>query len=223
MQRLADELPNLGIATMSYSRTRALTLYEDYVGRQLPLLLLDTRPRPAFSQSVVNKFDLAAAAFQEHDKGRRASRGRKRSKLTAKDKIAVQPSETDDHADVQETNPVTLTTLGSLSSNKSWRKLEAEIKTNAILNLNPQKRLFKPYPENLAVAELELTEFQEKLEHSGTLNFHLVSLVAYMHRVIVIASHVRAQLTDCLLSTGACEPQRGRKAQATEQTTPPSE
>jgi hypothetical protein len=45
-QRLAEELPSLGVATMfSRSRTYSLRQYDDYVGRELPLLVLDTRAR----------------------------------------------------------------------------------------------------------------------------------------------------------------------------------
>jgi hypothetical protein len=45
-QRLAEELPSLGVATMfSRSRTYSLRQYDDYVGRELPLLVLDARAR----------------------------------------------------------------------------------------------------------------------------------------------------------------------------------
>jgi hypothetical protein len=106
MQQLADALPNLGIATMSYNRTRALTQYEDYVGRQLPLLLLDARPRP-----------------------------KKPTPSTKADKYP-----------------------------------------------NADK-----YPSDLAAVGTELDELQRDLENAGTLNFHLVSMVAYMHQVLALS------------------------------------
>jgi hypothetical protein len=59
-QRLASELPSLGIATMMYmDSSSSLRLFEDYVGRELPLLILDSRAR-----TTAYPADLTAAATE---------------------------------------------------------------------------------------------------------------------------------------------------------------
>jgi hypothetical protein len=70
-QRLAAELPNLAIATMRAPEIGLgqLKLYEDYVGRQLPLLVLDARQRPAGKPDYPADFATAAAELAELQRG----------------------------------------------------------------------------------------------------------------------------------------------------------
>jgi hypothetical protein len=80
MQRLASELPNLGIATMFNDGSSNLKLFEDYVGRELPLLVLDARARTTDYPA-----DLVAAATElfNLEQGLEASAGTTNTQLTS--------------------------------------------------------------------------------------------------------------------------------------------
>jgi hypothetical protein len=79
-QRLASELPNLGIATLDKEGPSNLRLFEDYVGRELPLLVLDARARTAdYPTDLVS----AATDLSNLEQALEASAGTTNTQLTS--------------------------------------------------------------------------------------------------------------------------------------------
>jgi hypothetical protein len=125
VQRVSENLPSIAVQTYDYGGMGVVPVLQDYAGRGLPLLLLDSRPRPAGN----------GAESMSPAKARWA--------LVKNDIHAVEDSQ------IRED----LASLGTC-------------------------------PSSISEAAREIEACEQKLQAAGTTNTYLMSMVAYLRRVV---------------------------------------